>query len=139
MEKEIKKYKTNLIVIFICYIITILTNTHLFNFSSTYRYSIYFADTYQVILRLIYAITLFLLTGLSLTCIILIKKNLMLSTKIATKIGPMISIIAFFEGFNYGNGLAYIANFRILGYVFIFGSILIFNNGKKIKKALLNN
>ena len=63
----------------------------------------------------------------------------MLSTKIATRIGPIISTIAFFEGFNYGNGLAYIANFRFLGYVFIVGGILIFNNSKKIKKQLLNN
>ena len=30
MEKEIKKYKTNLIVIFICYVITILP-THIYS------------------------------------------------------------------------------------------------------------
>lgn len=121
MQKELKNYRTNLIIVFACYVISILFNTHLFTFGS--------------LIHLLYGFAMVVLGGLTLYCLILINKNLELSALIATIAGPIMAIINFVEGFLYGKG--FIINFRITCLFIMVGGILIFNGARKIKNNYL--
>ena len=118
MEKVLKNYKSNLIILFICYVVAVLFNTHLFTNGS--------------FIHLLYGFAMIILGGLTLYCLILINKDIMNSAKIATIIGPIMSIIALVEGFMYGEG--FIVNFRVVVLFIMIGGILLFNAGRKIKK-----
>jgi len=118
MEKILKNYKTNLIILFICYVVAILFNTHLFTIGS--------------FIHILYGLAMIVLGGLTLYCLILVNKDVTSSAKIATIVGPIMSIIAFVEGFMYGKG--FIVNFRVVCLFMMIGGILIFNAGRKIKK-----
>ncbi len=120
MQKEIKNYKINLIMIIACFIIAIIFNNHLFNYNS--------------FPHLLYGIVLIGLLGLTSYCFVLINENLYLSSKIATIIGHIMTIISFIEGFMYGKG--FIINFRITFLFIMVGCILIFKDGKKIKNNI---
>ena len=119
MQKELKNYRTNLVVIFVCFVITILINTHLFNFNS--------------MPHLLYGIAMVLLGGLVFYCLMLNNKDISTSTKIATIIGPIMAIMSFIEGFMYGKG--FIINFRISGLFIMIGGFLIFNSARKLKNS----
>jgi len=121
MEKKVKNYRNNLIIIFICYVLTIFFNLQLFDSSD--------------ILHLLYGISMIVLSVLTLYCLTLINKNIILSAKIATIIGPIMTVMNFFEGFNSGN--SFIKNFRVSGWFFLIGGILIFNTGRKLKNNSL--
>lgn len=120
MDKIINNHKTNLIIIFICYILAIVFNLHLFSFSNIYH--------------LLYGIVMIILAGMTLYVFILINTNIQLSTKISMIIGPIMAIMNFIEGFMYGEGL--IVNFRVARLFIMIGGILIFNSSRKIKKSI---
>lgn len=118
MEKTIKNYKTNLIIMIICYILIIIFNLHLFNSGD--------------FLKLLYGLLVLILGTLTIYSFVLINKNIKTSAKIATIIGPIMSLLSFIEGFMYGNG--FIINFRVAVLFIMIGGILIFNAGRKISK-----
>lgn len=118
MEKELKNYRNNLIIIFICYVVAILFNMHLFTFGS--------------IIHFLYGIVMIVLGGLTLYTLFLINKDIMKSLQIATVIGPIMALLAFIEGFMYGEG--FIINYRITCLFIMIGGILILNSGRKLKK-----
>ena len=119
MQKELLNYNINLFVIFICYITAILSNTHLF--------------TLENITHLLYGVAMIILGGLTLYCLSLTSKNLILSTKISIIIGPIMALMSLIEGFMYGKG--FIINFRVTVLFIMIGGILLFNNSRK----LINN
>lgn len=119
MEKNVKNYKTNLIVVVIAFIVAILTNLHLFTSGNK--------------THLLYALAMIILGGLSIYCLILIKNDIKTSTDIALIIGPIMTIMNLIEGFNYGKGI--IVNYRIASLFLMIGGILILINALKIKKT----
>ena len=122
MEKVLKNYRNNLLIVFVCYVIAIVFNTHLFTLGSAIHF--------------IYGIVLLILGSLSLYCLILFNKDIIQSAKIAIVIGPIMSLLEFIEGwYLYGDG--FIINFRIVSLFIMVGGILIFNGGKKILKVNL--
>ena len=119
MEKALKNYRNNLLIMFVCFVVAIVFNTHLFTLGSV----IYF----------IYGIILLILGSLSLYFLILVDKDIIKSAKIAIVIGPIMSLLEFVEGwFLYGEG--FVVNFRIVGLFIMIGGILIYNTGKKVIK-----
>lgn len=121
MEKILKNYRNNLIILMICFVGIILFNLHLFLEGE--------------IVKLILGIILLLLCSTCYKCFELFNNDILKSTSIAIKIGPIMSLITIAESFVY-NG---IINFRI-GCLFVFvGGILICKDGKKIHKHYTEN
>ena len=114
MEKELKNYKINLVIILICCVTTIILNTDLF--------------TSGDILKILYGIIMIVLCGFTLFSIVLINSDLGKSGKIAMIIGPVMSILALIDGF-----LIITTNFRVVVWFLLIGGILLFNGGRKLK------
>lgn len=123
MEKELKNYRNNLIILFICFIILILFNLHLF-FEGN-------------IFKLLFGIILLIIGSNTFNALEMFDKNILASASIAKKIGPIMSIIMLFEGFNSIN--KFIINFRVCCLFFLVGGILLYQTGKKIIKYYSEN
>lgn len=122
MEKELKNYRNNLLIIFICYVVVILFNTQLFTVANN-------------IIPCLYGIFMIILGILSLYCLVMIEKDILKSAKVAIIIGPMITLSPFVGDLIYKFNL--IENFRVTGWFFMIGGILIYRAGKKIIKNSL--
>ena len=79
MEKEIKILTTNLLLILIAYIVTLVFNLQLFTIGS--------------LIHMLYGLALLCLCGLTFYCLFLIKKgNLKMGATISIIIGPIMAI-----------------------------------------------
>jgi len=118
MDKNIKNYRNNLLILFIFYILVIIFNTHLFTIGG--------------IIPFIYGIILLILSIFTLCCLILINRSIVNSAKMAVIIGPITTLCLFVGDLIYRVNL--ITKFRVTGCFFVIGGILIFNSGRKILK-----
>ena len=118
MEKELKRYKTDLLIIFICYVITILSNMSMF---------------FLGVIPFLYGVSLMILASFTLYSHVLVNNDTKKSMKIVSVLGPLIVIAMFVGDFIYLRNI--IENFRIAGWVYLIGGISVTKTARKLKNS----